>query len=410
VVTRPAVERPVEQTVEQVFREQYARAVAVLVRVFGDVDVAEEAVADAFTTAVQRWPEDGVPPSPAGWIITTARNRGIDRLRREASRADRHAQAALLHAQDEPVGTGPVADDRLRLVFTCCHPALAPAAQVALTLRLVGGLSTAEIARAFLVPEPTMAQRLVRAKSKIRDARIPYRVPGEADLPARLGPVLAVVYLVFTEGHTASGGDQLARADLCAEAVRLGRLLHELLPEEPEVSGLLALMLLTESRRPARTTDDGDLVLLADQDRRRWDRTLIAEGQALVRECLRRGQPGPYQVQAAIAAVHSDAPTAADTDWAQVLQLYDLLLALAPTPVVALNRAVAVAEVQGPEAALALVDQLTLPGHLVHAVRADLLRRLGRRAEAEAAYAAAIQRAGNGAERGFLQRRLASLS
>jgi RNA polymerase sigma-70 factor (ECF subfamily) len=410
VVTRPAVERPVEQTVEQVFREQYARAVAVLVRVFGDVDVAEEAVADAFTTAVQRWPEDGVPPSPAGWIITTARNRGIDRLRREASRADRHAQAALLHARDEPVDTGPVADDRLRLVFTCCHPALAPAAQVALTLRLVGGLSTAEIARAFLVPEPTMAQRLVRAKSKIRDARIPYRVPGEADLPARLGPVLAVVYLVFTEGHTASGGDQLARADLCAEAVRLGRLLHELLPEEPEVSGLLALMLLTESRRPARTTDDGDLVLLADQDRRRWDRTLIAEGQALVRECLRRGQPGPYQVQAAIAAVHSDAPTAADTDWAQVLQLYDLLLALAPTPVVALHRAVAVAEVQGPEAALALVDQLTLPGHLVHAVRADLLRRLGRPAEAAAAYAAAVERAGNGAERAFLQRRLTSLS
>ena len=263
-----------------------------LVRVFGDVDVAEEAVADAFTTAVQRWPEDGVPPSPAGWIITTARNRGIDRLRREASRADRHAQAALLHAQDEPVDTGPVADDRLRLVFTCCHPALAPAAQVALTLRLVGGLSTAEIARAFLVPEPTMAQRLVRAKSKIRDARIPYRVPGEADLPVRLGPVLAVVYLVFTEGHTASGGDQLARADLCAEAVRLGRLLHELLPEEPEVSGLLALMLLTESRRPARTTDDGDLVPLADQDRRRWDRTLIAEGQALVTSACAAGSPG----------------------------------------------------------------------------------------------------------------------
>jgi RNA polymerase sigma-70 factor, ECF subfamily len=400
----------VEQTVELVFREQYARAVAVLVRVFGDVEVAEEAVADAFTTAVQRWPEDGVPPSPAGWIITTARNRGIDRLRREASRADRYAQAALLHARAEATDPGPIADDRLRLVFTCCHPALAPAARVALTLRLLGGLTTAEVARAFLVPEATMAQRLVRAKAKIRDARIPYRVPAEADLPERLGAVLAVVYLVFTEGHTASGGDRLTRPDLCAEAVRLGRLLHELLPGEPEVTGLLALMLLTESRRPARTTDDGDLVPLADQDRSRWDAALVTEGQALVRQCLGRDEPGPYQVQAAIAAVHSDAPSAALTDWPQIVQLYDLLLAQAPTPVVALNRAVAVAEVQGPAAGLALVEQLDLDGYDVfHAVRADLLRRLGRSVEARAAYLRSIALTGNAAERAFLQRRLAAL-
>ena len=391
--------------IERVFREEYGRAVAVLVRAFGDIDVAEEAVQDAFTEAVRRWPSTGLPPRPAGWIITTARNRAIDRLRRESSREDRHAQAALLEIREEPAEEGPVRDDRLRLIFTCCHPALAVSSQVALTLRLLGGLTTPEIARAFLVPEPTMAQRLVRAKGKIRDARIPYRVPGEAELPGRVGAVLAVVYLVFNEGYAASSGDRLVREDLCAEAIRLGRLLDELVPDEPEVMGLLALMLLLESRRPARTTPDGDLVRLADQDRRRWDRGLVAEGQAIVRRCLRRNQPGPYQIQAAINAVHSDAPTAGDTDWRQILLLYDQLMALAPSPVVALNRAVAVAEVEGPEAALALVDGLDLGGYRqFHAVRADLLRRLGRDAEAALAYEAAIVRTENATEREFLRR------
>jgi RNA polymerase sigma-70 factor (ECF subfamily) len=397
--------------ITRVFREEYGRAVAVLVRVFGDIDVAEEAVQDAFTAAVERWPSTGLPPSPAGWIITTARNRAIDRLRREASRKDRHAQAALLHAADEPFEEGPVRDERLRLIFTCCHPALAVGAQVALTLRLLGGLTTGEIAHAFLVPEATMAQRLVRAKAKIRHAGIPYRVPSDADLPDRLRAVLAVVYLIFNEGYAASSGERLVREDLCAEAIRLGRQLAELMPDEPEVMGLLALMLLVESRRASRTTPAGGLVLLADEDRGLWDRALIAEGQAIVRQCLRRNRPGPYQIQAAINAVHSDAPAEADTEWWQILQLYDQLMANAPSPVVALNRTVAVAEVDGPGAALTLVDGLDLGGyHLFHAIRADLLRRLGRDREAALAYEAAIALTENAAEREFLRRRRESLA
>ncbi|WP_285117380.1 sigma-70 family RNA polymerase sigma factor [Leifsonia sp. fls2-241-R2A-40a] len=405
-----------EAAIALVFREQFGRAVSVLYRVLGDLDRAEDAVQEAFAVAVARWPRDGVPPAPAGWIITTARRRAIDRMRRDAIGRDREREAALLAeltaGGEEDAGTD-IPDDRLRLIFTCCHPALSPEARVALTLRLLGGLTTAEIARAFLVPEPTMAQRISRAKAKIRDARIPYRIPSAGDLPARLGSVLAVLYLVFSEGYAPSTGDRLVREELCDEAIRLARELRSLLPDEEEVLGLLALLLLVDARREARVDAVGAMVPLPEQDRSRWDAGRIDEGHELVRACLLRGRPGPYQLQAAIQAVHDDASTAEETDWAQIVALYDQLLRASPTPVVALNRAVAVAEVDGPDAGLAAVEPVrqSLGGfYLLHGVRAGLLLRSGRTAEAAAEYGEAASLCGGEQERAFLLRRRDALT
>jgi RNA polymerase sigma-70 factor (ECF subfamily) len=394
-----------EAEVGRVFREEYGRCVATLIRNFGDIDIAEDAVQEAFAVALREWQHDGLPPNPGGWITTTAHNRAVDRLRREARGRELLGEVAALSPgvddRASPEEVGRVQDDRLRLIFTCCHPALSTEAQVALSLRLLGGLSAGEVARAFLVAEPTMAQRLVRAKRKIKAARIPYRVPEDHELPERLPPVLAVLYLVYNAGLT----KPKESSDLCSEAIRLARILVTFMPDEPEVAGLLALLLLTESRRSSRTRDDGSLVLLGEQDRTRWDRGLIKEGQAIVRACLRRNQPGPYQLQAAINAVHADAATIEETDWSQIVALYDQLLAVAPTGVVALNRAIAIGEVQGPAAALALVDELDLETYYpFQATRADLLSRLGRESEAAGAYERAADLAPTDAERDFLRR------
>ena len=388
----------------RIFREESGRSVATLIRIFGDIGLAEDAVQEAFALALRKWPDEGLPPNPGGWITTTARNRAIDHLRRESRGRQLLGQVVEPEAPpgEEP---GPVQDDRLRLIFTCCHPALGTEVQIALTLRLLGGLTTAEVARAFLVAESTMAKRLVRAKHKIKAAHIPYRVPSEADLPERLRPVLAVLYLTYNAGTDGPAGD-----DLRHEAIRLARAVRGLMPDEAEVAGLLALLLLTESRWPARYSADGALVLLRDQDRSSWDRAMIEEGHSIVRACLRRNQPGPYQIQAAINAVHSDTDSFAATDWGQILALYDQLLAMTPTPVVALNRAIAMGEVNGPEAALGVLDGLDLGDyHLYQAARADLLRRLGRLDEASQAYDLAAKLAASDAERAFLAGRLDAL-
>ena len=400
----------VGEAVSRAHRAEWARVVASLTRRFGDLDIAEDAAAEAFATAVERWPADGVPPNPGAWLTTTANRRAIDRIRRESKRDDKQREAQLVNDHDAAEPLGAIDDERLRLIFTCCHPALAMETRVALTLRMVGGLTVAEIARAFLVPETTVGQRITRAKAKIKAARVPYRVPSEADLPARVSGVLAVLFLVFNEGYLATGPDtDPVRADLTAEAIRLAGLIRGLLPEDGEVAGLLALMLLTDARRSARVSAGGELVPLGEQDRGSWDAALIAEGHRLVRERLTSGvPPGRYQILAAIGAVHTSARDIRDTDWSQVVALYDQLVSLDPSPVVALNRAIAVAELDGPEVALAAVDRLAsrLAGyHAYHAARADLLRRLGRSEESRAAYDAAIALAGNTAETAHLTRR-----
>jgi len=401
-----------QSAIARVFREEYGRCVSTLTRVLGDISLAEDAVAEAFTVAVSTWDPKDLPPNPGGWITTTARRRAIDRLRRESTREARHAEAALLHTYDDepPKEVGPVRDDRLRMLFTCCHPALAPEARVALTLRILGGLETPDIARAFLVPEPTLAQRIVRAKKKIAEAKIPYRVPRDADLPERLAGVLAVVYLIYNAGHTSPSGDSLHRVELCDEAVRLARLIVELMPDEPEAVGLLALLLLLESRRPARTAADGSLVLLPDQDRALWRADLISEGQSLVRACLRRNTPGPYQIQAAINAVHADTADGSEPDWRQIVALYDQLMTIAPTPVVALNRAVALAELDGPTVALAEIERLDLPDYQPYWVgRAEMLVRAGRGPEARDSFDRALALTDNAVERAYLTRRRAEV-